>query len=46
MSAAESIKELPKLSEAERRTVREALVGIANADPVLRSATKLRLKAR
>ncbi len=33
MSAAEIIRELPKLSEAERRAVREALVGIANADP-------------
>ncbi len=33
MSLAEIIKELPKLTEAERRQVREELLQIANADP-------------
>jgi hypothetical protein len=33
MSASEIIKELPKLSEAERRSIREGLLEIANQDP-------------
>ena len=33
MSAAEIIKELPKLTEAERRAIREVLLDIANQDP-------------
>ena len=33
MSASEIIKELPKLSEAERRAVRKGLLEIANQDP-------------
>ena len=33
MSAAEIIKELPWLSEADRRQIREALLEIANQDP-------------
>jgi hypothetical protein len=33
MSASEIIKELPKLSEAERRAIREGLLEIANQDP-------------
>ena len=33
VSASEIIKELPKLSEAERRAVREELLEIANQDP-------------
>ena len=33
MSAAEIISELPKLTEAERRAIREALLEIANEDP-------------
>jgi hypothetical protein len=33
VSASEIIKELPKLSEAERRAVREGLLEIANQDP-------------
>ena len=33
MSAAEIISELPRLSEAGRRQVREALLEIANQDP-------------
>ena len=33
MSAAEIIKELPKLSEAERRAIREELLAIANENP-------------
>ena len=32
MSASEITKELPKLSEAERRAVREGLLEIANQD--------------
>ena len=32
MSAAEIIKELPKLPEAERRAIREVLMEIANQD--------------
>jgi hypothetical protein len=32
VSASEIIKELPKLSEAERRTIREGLLEIANHD--------------
>jgi hypothetical protein len=33
MSVAEIIKELPKLSEADRRAVREELLAIANQNP-------------
>ncbi len=33
MSAAEVIRELPKLTEADRRAIREALLAIANQDP-------------
>jgi hypothetical protein len=33
VSASEIIKELPKLSEAERRAIREGLLEIANQDP-------------
>jgi hypothetical protein len=32
VSASEIIKELPKLSEAERRAIRESLLEIANQD--------------
>ena len=32
MSAAEIIKELPKLTEAERRAIRDVLLEIANQD--------------
>jgi hypothetical protein len=32
VSASEIIKELPKLSEAERRAIREGLLEIANQD--------------
>jgi hypothetical protein len=33
MSAAEIIRELPKLTEADRRAIREGLLEIANANP-------------
>jgi hypothetical protein len=33
MSAAEIIRELPKLTEADRRAVREALLELANENP-------------
>ena len=33
MSAVEIIRELPKLTEADRRAIREALLEIANQDP-------------
>jgi hypothetical protein len=33
VSASEIIRELPKLSEAERRAIREGLLEIANQDP-------------
>src|SRR5580765_4208910 len=33
VSASEIIKELPKLSEADRRAIREGLLEIANQDP-------------
>jgi hypothetical protein len=33
MSTAEIINELPKLPEADRRAIREVLLGIANEDP-------------
>jgi len=33
MSAAEIIKELPNLSEADRRAIREVLLGINNQHP-------------
>ena len=33
MSAAEIIKELPKLAEADRRAIRQVLLEIANQDP-------------
>jgi hypothetical protein len=33
VSASEIIKELPKLTEAERRAIREGLLEIANQDP-------------
>jgi hypothetical protein len=32
MSASEIIKELPKLSEADRRAIRDVLLGLANQD--------------
>ena len=33
MSASEIIKELPRLTESDRRAIREALLEIANQDP-------------
>ena len=33
MSAAEIISELPRLSEGERRAIREAILEISNQDP-------------
>jgi len=33
VSASEIIKELPNLSEADRRAIREGLLDIANQDP-------------
>ena len=33
MSASEIIKDLPRLTEAERRAIREGLLEIANQDP-------------
>jgi hypothetical protein len=33
MSAAEIIKELPKLTEADRRAIRDVLLEIANQNP-------------
>jgi hypothetical protein len=33
MSAIEIIKELPKLTEEERRSIRQVLLDIANQDP-------------
>lgn len=33
MSAADIIKELPRLTEADRRQIREVLLEIANEDP-------------
>jgi len=33
VSATEIIKELPRLSEADRRAIREVLLEIANANP-------------
>lgn len=33
MSATEIIKELPRLTEAERRAIREELLALANEDP-------------
>jgi hypothetical protein len=33
VSASDIIKELPKLSEKERRAIREGLLAIANEDP-------------
>jgi hypothetical protein len=33
VSASDIIKELPKLTEAERRAIREGLLEIANQDP-------------
>ena len=33
MSASEIIKELPKLTEADRRAIRDVLLDIANQDP-------------
>ncbi len=33
MSAAEIIRELPKLTEADRRAIREVLLEIANSNP-------------
>ena len=33
MSAAEIIKELPKLAEADRRAIRQVLLEIAHQDP-------------
>ncbi len=33
MSAVEIIRELPRLTESDRRAIRQALLEIANADP-------------
>ena len=44
MSAAEIIKELPKLTEADRRTIREALQEIANQDADVASCNQAALE--
>ena len=43
MSASEIIKELPNLSEAERRAIREGLLEIANQDPDVASCNQAAL---
>ena len=45
MSASEIIKELPKLSEAERRAIREGLLEIANQDPDVAACNQAALDA-
>jgi len=44
MSATEIIKELPKLSEADRRAIREVLLDIANANPDVALCNQTALK--
>jgi hypothetical protein len=43
VSASEIIRELPKLSEAERRMIREVLLEIANQDPDVASCNQAAL---
>ena len=45
VSASEIIKELPKLSEADRRAIRDGLLEIANQDSDVAIATRLRSTA-
>ena len=45
MSVAEVIKELPKLSEADRRAIREALLELANHDPDIALCNQSALEA-
>jgi hypothetical protein len=45
MSAAEIIRELPKLTEADRRAIREALLEIANQDPEVALCNQAALEA-
>jgi hypothetical protein len=44
MSAAEIIKELPKLTEAERRAIRDVLLEIANQDPDIAACNQAALE--
>lgn len=44
MSAAEIIRELPKLTETDRRAIREMLFQIANQDPDVASCNKTALE--
>jgi len=44
MSAAEIILELPKLSETDRRAIRESLLGIANQNPEVASCNQTALE--
>jgi hypothetical protein len=46
MSATEIIKELPRLSEADRRAIREVLLDIANADPDIALCNQTALEGR
>ena len=45
VSASEIIKELPKLSETERRAIREGLLEIANQDPDVALCNQAALKS-
>jgi hypothetical protein len=45
MSVAEVIKELPNLSEADRRAIREALLELANQDPDIANCNQSALDA-
>lgn len=44
MSAAEIIKELPKLTEADRRAIRDMLIEIANQDPYVAAGNQSALE--
>ena len=45
MSATEIIKALPKLSESDRRAIREVLLEIANGDPETAACNQAALEA-
>jgi hypothetical protein len=44
MSAAEIIRELPKLTEADRRAIREVLLEIANTNPEVAACNQAALE--
>jgi len=44
MTATEIVKEIPKLTELERRAVRQALLDVANQDPQIAACNEAALQ--